>query len=84
MELQCASKNAKLVEQDPDIMIANLQESIKSYKAARKFINDYKTAKSFNSDADMKEELRTQANICDEMIPTTRNDEEWERDVLIM
>ena len=37
----------------------NLQESIKSYAAARKFINDYKTNKKMASDADLTEELRT-------------------------
>ena len=68
MELQCASKYAKLVENDHDVAIENLQESIKSYSAARKFINDYKTAKKIATDADLSEELRTQANICDEMI----------------
>ena len=46
----------------------NLQESIKSYAAARKFINDYKTNKKIASDADLTEELRTQAKICDEMV----------------
>ena len=68
MELQCASKFAKLIESDTGVAIANLQESIKSYTAARNFINAYKTCKKIASDADMKEELRTQANICDEMI----------------
>lgn len=68
MELQCASKYAKLVETDNEIAIKNLQESIKSYTAARKFINDYKKAKKIAQDADMAEDLRTQANICDEMI----------------
>lgn len=42
-----------------DVAIQNLQESIKSYSAARKFINDYKTAKSIGSDADLSEDLRT-------------------------
>lgn len=68
MELQCASKYAKLVEADYPTGIQNLRESIKSYTAARKFINDYKVAKKINSDSGMKEELQTQAKICDEMI----------------
>lgn len=68
MELQCASKYAKLVESDPNIAISNLQKSIESYSAARKFINDFKTFKKFGSDAELSEDLRTQANICDEMI----------------
>ena len=41
--------------------ISNLQESVKSYERARKFINEYKKVKKIASDADMKEELRTQA-----------------------
>lgn len=68
MELQCASKYAKLVESNMDVAIQNLQESIKSYAAARNFINEYKTAKKIASDADMTEDLRTQAQICDEMV----------------
>ena len=68
MELQCASKFAKLVESDPNIAISNLQKSIESYSAARKFINDFKTFKKFGSDAELSEDLRTKANICDEMI----------------
>ena len=68
MELQCASKYAKLVENDTEISIQNLKESIKSYTAARKFINDYKVAKKIKTDSEMKEELQTQAQICDEMI----------------
>ena len=68
MELQCASKYSKLIENDPAITIQNLRESMKSYQAARDFINEYKRVKKIASDADMKEELRTQANICDEMV----------------
>jgi len=68
MELQSASKFAKLVENDPVVAMANLQESIKSYTAARNFINAYKSAKKISSDADLNKDLITQANICDEMI----------------
>ena len=56
------------MENDSDVAIQNLQESVKSYAAARKFINDYKVSKKVASDADMSEDLRTQANICDEMV----------------
>ena len=35
MELQCASKYAKLIENDTNVAIANLQESIKAYSNAR-------------------------------------------------
>ena len=68
MELQCASKYSKLIESDPAVTIQNLQESMSSYSKAREFINEYKTAKKIATDADMKEDLRTQAQICDEMI----------------
>lgn len=68
MELQCASKYAKIVENDTGAAIDNLQESIKSYTAARKFINEYKTHEKMASDANMSKDLQTQAQICDEMI----------------
>ena len=68
MELQCASKFAKLVEKDPLVAMANLQESVKAYTAARNFINAYKTAKKLSSDADLNKDLISQAKICDEMI----------------
>lgn len=55
MELQCASKYSKLLENDPEAMIKNLQLSMDSYGKARKFIDGYKRVKKLNSDADLTE-----------------------------
>ena len=68
MELQCASKYAKLVEKDTMSHIENLKMAVKSYENARKFLNEYKAEKKFKTNEEMGKDLAMQYNLCDEMI----------------
>ena len=68
MELSAASKWGKIIEPDLDKGIANMKSSMEAYKRARAFVDEYKVKKEIKSDADLEESLKTQMNICDEMI----------------
>ena len=68
MELQCASRYGKIIENDWDKAIENLKNSLEAYKRARKFVEEYKAKKGLKSDKELEQSMQTQMNICDEMI----------------